>query len=135
MRIHSARARMIGQVARFAVVGAAAAATHFVVAVACVRALRIDPQLANVAGFLVAFTISFLGQWRWTFAAHAAPLARALPAFFAVALGGFAANALAYRLLLTYTPLRYDVALALVLIFVAAMTFVLSRFWAFRKTR
>ncbi len=126
---------MIGQVVRFGLVGAAAAATHFGVAVASVRALALDPQLANVVGFVVAFTVSFLGQWRWTFGAHGAPLARALPSYFLVALGGFAVNAIAYRWLLMHTPLRYDVALALVIGFVAAMTFVLSRFWAFRRVR
>ena len=126
---------MIGQVVRFGLVGAAAAATHFVVAVACVRGLAADPQIANVVGFLIAFSVSFLGQWRWTFATHATPLARALPSFFVVSIAGFAVNALAYRLLLTRTPLRYDVALAIVLIGVAAMTFALSRFWAFRSTR
>ncbi len=126
---------MIGQVVRFGLVGAAAAATHFVVAVACVRGLAMDPQAANVIGFLIAFSVSFLGQWRWTFGANAAPLARALPSFFLVSIAAFAVNALAYRLLLTHTRLRYDVALAIVLIGVAAMTFVLSRFWAFRRSR
>ncbi|MGE5339297.1 MAG: GtrA family protein [Gemmatimonadota bacterium] len=126
---------MIGQLVRFGLVGVAAAATHFVVAVACVRGLAIDPQLANVVGFLVAFTVSFLGQWRWTFAAHAAPLMRALPSFFLVSLTGFLTNAAAYHWLLTHTALRYDVALAIVLIGVAAMTFMLSRFWAFRRAR
>jgi putative flippase GtrA len=126
---------MIGQVVRFGMVGAAAAATHFVAAVACVRGLAIDPQIANVIGFLIAFSVSFLGQWRWTFAAFDAPLARALPSFFLVSLAAFAANAIAYRLLLTHTRLRYDAALAIVLIAVAAVTFVLSRFWAFRRAR
>ncbi len=124
---------MIRQVVRFGLVGAAAAATHFVVAVACVRALALDPQIANVAGFLIAFGVSFLGQWRWTFGAHGAPLMRALPSYFLVSFGGFAANAAAYRWLLTHTSLRYDVALAAVLVAVAAMTFLLSRFWAFRR--
>lgn len=126
---------MIGQVVRFGLVGAAAAATHFVIAVACVRGAGLDPQVANVVGFLVAFSVSFLGQWRWTFGAHGAPLARALPSYFLVSVSGFLANALAYRWLLTHTRLRYDVALALVLIAVAAMTFLLSRFWAFRRAR
>ena len=126
---------MIGQVVRFGVVGATAALTHFLVVVALVRAAAIDPQIANVFGFLVAFSVSFVGQWRWTFRAHAAPLARALPSFFLVSVTGFAVNALAYRALLTFTLLRYDVALALVLIGVAGMTFLLSRFWAFRKSR
>lgn len=126
---------MIGQIVRFGLVGAAAAATHFAVAVACVRWVALDPQIANVVGFLVAFAVSFAGQWRWTFAAQAAPVARALPSFFLVSILGFATNAIAYRWLLTHTRLRYDVALALVLIGVAAVTFVLARFWAFRRAR
>jgi putative flippase GtrA len=124
---------MIGQLLRFGLVGAAAAATHFAVAVACVRITGVDPQLANVIGFLIAFAVSFVGQWRWTFANHAAPVSRALPSFFFVSILGFATNALAYRWLLTHTTLRYDIALALVLVGVAAMTFVLSRYWAFRR--
>lgn len=125
---------MIVQLLRFGLVGAAAAAVHFIVAVALVRTLGLDPQAANVAGFVIAFALSFVGQWRWTFSVARAPLARALPAFVVVAWLGFAANALAYRWLLNYTALRYDVALALVLIGVAMLTFVLSRFWAFRAT-
>ena len=58
---------------------------------------------------------------------------RALPSFFLIAVSGFLLNALAYQLLLTYTPLRYDAALAIVLVAVAALTFVLSRAWAFRS--
>lgn len=126
---------MMAQVFRFGIVGAAAATTHFVAAVTCVRSLGVDPQLANVIGFAIAFMVSFVGQWRWTFGAQAAPLGRALPSFLLVALGGFAANALAYRWLLAHTPLRYDVALALVLVAVAATTFLLSRGWAFRSAR
>lgn len=123
---------MIGQAFRFAVVGAIATATHFVVAVACVCSLAFDPQLANVAGFLVAFVVSFAGQWRWTFRQQAAPLAHALPWYFAVSVAAFAINAVAYHLLLAFAPIRYDVALAMVLAGVAVMTFVLSRRWVFR---
>jgi putative flippase GtrA len=49
-----------------------------------------------------------------------------------VSVGGFVANAAAYAALLRLTPLRYDVALALVLIVVAAATFLLSRRWVFK---
>ena len=123
---------MIGQALRFGIVGAIATATHFVVAVACVYSLALDPRLANVAGFLVAFVVSFAGQWRWTFRQQAAPLAQALPWYFVISIAGFAINAVAYHLLLAYAPIRYDVALALVLAGVAVMTFVLSRRWVFR---
>ncbi len=117
---------------RFGAVGVAATLTHFCVAVALVRFGGVDPQGANVGGFLVAFGVSFLGQWRWTFGRSGAPLRRALPAYFTISLAAFALNALAYRVLLTTTALRYDVALALVLLGVAALTFVASRRWAFR---
>jgi len=124
---------LIAQLVRFGAVGAAAALTHFVVAVSAVRWGGLLPQWANVIGFAVAFIVSFLGQWRWTFRIAAAPLRRALPSFFLIAVSGFLLNALAYQLLLTYTPLRYDAALAIVLVAVAALTFVLSRAWAFRS--
>lgn len=126
---------MLAQLARFGLVGLAATLTHFLVAVSCVRVLALEPQLANVAGFLVAFTVSFAGQWRWTFRASAAPLARALPSYFAISVAGFLLNAAAYRWLLGHSALRYDVALALVLLGVAGLTFVLSRLWAFGRAR
>ena len=44
---------------------------------------------------------------------------------------GFAVNQAAYVALLRFSGLRYDVALALVLGAVAAMTFVAGRVWAF----
>jgi len=126
---------VIGQAFRFGVVGAIATATHFVVAVACVHSLAVDPQLANVAGFLVAFAVSFAGQWRWTFQERAVPLAQALPGYLIVSVAGFLVNALAYHQLLAHASLRFDVALALVLAGVAGMTFVLSRLWVFRDRR
>lgn len=126
---------MLGQVLRFALVGAVATATHFAVAVAAVRLDWAQPRLANVLGFAVAFAVSFLGQWRVTFAGAHAPFARALPAYFAVSLGGFALNAAAYHLLLRHTALRYDLALALVLAAVAVCTYAASRWWAFRPAR
>jgi putative flippase GtrA len=51
--------------------------------------------------------------------------------FFGVALASFGINELLYALLLRYTTLDYRLALALVLVLVAALTFVLARNWAF----
>jgi putative flippase GtrA len=123
---------MIARLVRFGAVGMVATATHFVVAVALTSGFGLDPQLTNVAGFLVAFIISFAGQWKWTFADQRARFATALPSYFALAVGGFAVNAIAYRLLLQTTGLRYDIALGIVLLAVAGVTFLLSRYWAFR---
>lgn len=125
---------LLTQAFRFGVVGLAATVVHFLVAVVAVQLGVLAPQLANVLGFGVAFCVSFFGQWRWTFAQRgAAPVARALPLYLLLSIGGFAANALAYAWLLANTSWRYDVALAVVLAAVAALTFVASRAWVFKS--
>jgi putative flippase GtrA len=120
------------RLATFVAVGATAAAVHFAVVVAVVEAGLAPPLAANVAGWLVAFLVSFAGQHRFTFGDRSAPVRHAAPRFFALSAAGFAVNEAAYALLLRLAPVRYDVALALVLVGVAVMTYVLSSAWAFR---
>jgi len=115
----------------FVLVGSAAAAVHWGVVLALVHGWRAAPLLANVAGWCVAFVVSFAGH-RWgTFASRQAPVARAVRRFVIVSLGGLALNETAYALLLHFTPLRFDVALVLVLLAVAIVTYQLGRHWAF----
>lgn len=120
------------RVAWFVAVGCVAAAVHLGVVVVLVSGLRQLPLVANVVGWLVAFCFSFSGHWFLTFRALHAPLRRAAARFFGVSLAGFAANELAYALLLHWTGLRYDLLLALVLVAVAVMTYLLSLRWAFQ---
>jgi putative flippase GtrA len=87
--------------------------------------------MANGVGWLVAFGVSFTGHHRWTFRHQAAPLARAAPKFFLVSAGGFLLNQLAYAAALRWSGVRYDIALAAVLVLVAGLTYLISRFWAF----
>jgi hypothetical protein len=54
--------------------------------------------------------------------------------FFALSFAGFAINELAYATLLRWSPWRYDVLLAIVLVGVAVLTYLLSRRWAFQRT-
>ncbi|MCB5363514.1 GtrA family protein [Pusillimonas sp. CC-YST705] len=124
---------LLTQLSWFVIVGCSAAATHWAVAVLCVELLGLAPLLANVAGWLVAFNVSLFGHYHLTFKHQHAPWKQAALRFFGVALLGFILNELAYALLLHTTGLRYDVALAVVLVGVAALTFLLSRFWAFRR--
>ncbi len=121
---------MILQLARFGAVGIAAMAVHWLV-VKLLVPLGLQPLIANVIGFAVAFNISYWGHRNWTFASEASHQTT-LTRFFAVAVGSFLINEFAYSLLLRFTHLNYDVALAIVLVGVAALTFVLSRYWAFR---
>ena len=122
----------IKQAFRFIVVGLAATAVHYATAVAFASAEILNPRMANVAGFLCAFSVSFMGQWRWTFRDSGSRLGRALPAYFLVALSSFLLNVTLFELLLRLTMLPYYVSLALVLGAVTVITFLASRLWAFR---
>jgi putative flippase GtrA len=120
------------QLAWFIAVGCAAAATHWAVAVALVSQAGLAPPIANIAGWLIAFLVSFSGHYFLTFRHTGAPWVRAAPRFFLISARGFAVNEAAYIWLLRVTSLPYDALLAAILIAVAALTFLASRLWAFR---
>ena len=125
----------VQRVPRFIAVGCTAAAVHFAVVLVLVSFAHAAPLLANVGGWLLAFVVSFLGQWRFTFRASAAPGWRSLRRYLALSLVGFLANEAAYAALLHWTTLPYDVLLAIVLVAVAFGTYVLSAGWAFQGQR
>lgn len=121
---------MISQLARFGVVGVGAMTVHWLVVVAIVP-LGIPELIANVIGFCVAFNVSYFGHHYWTFASTIETLTT-FKRFLTVAITSFIVNECLYSLLLNFTTLDYRTALAIVLVAVAALTFVLSRLWAFR---
>ena len=118
----------------FGLVGASAALLHFCVVWLLVSQWQMAALAANVAGFVLAFGVSFVGHHRFSFASSQARTRAALPKFAIVALLGFTCNELLYGLLLA-AGLEYRLALLLVLLAVAAMTWILSRHWAFRSSR
>jgi len=115
----------------FAAVGFSAMAVHFAVVALWLVPAGLPPLLANVAGFLVAFQVSYWGHRGLTFQATDVAHRQGMPRFFAVACLAFAVNETMYFLLLRYTALDYRLALLFVLILVAGLTFVLSKLWAF----
>lgn len=119
----------------FLAVGGAAALVHYVTVRALVAGLGLAPLLANPIAWCVAFGVSFVGHRHLSFALQAAPMARSLRRFAVLSLAGLFANQAAYAALLRFTPLRYDVALVLVLAGVAGATYVLGRHWAFAGNR
>jgi putative flippase GtrA len=122
------------RIAFFVAVGGTAAAVHFGIVVLLVELLRTPPLAANVAGWLVAFVVSFLGQWQLTFASRGTSWQHALPRYFVLSLAGFVVNEGGYAVLLHFTALPYDAALAAVLLAVAVMTYLLGSRWVFRRT-
>lgn len=121
---------MLAQISRFIGVGVSALMVHWLV-VRLLVPLGIPPLIANVFGFAVAFNVSYFGHRKLTFKAEELSHSRTLPRFASVAMGSFAVNESLYALLLTFTTLRYDLALFIVLGVVAVLTYVFSRFWAF----
>ena len=115
----------------FLVVGGSAAAVHM--AVFMLAAPYLWPELANAAGFCVAFVVSFAGHRFLSFSDADTPLWQSLRRFAATALAGFAANEVMFVALLRGLNLADWLALFFALVFASAQTFLLSRFWAFRR--
>ncbi len=116
----------------FLVVGASAAAVHM--AVFLLVAPYLWPEIANAAGFGVAFVVSFAGHRFLSFADAETSLWQSLRRFAATALAGFVSNELMFIAMLRGLHLPDWLALFLALVFASAQTFLLSRFWAFRRT-
>jgi putative flippase GtrA len=122
------------QIAWFVAVGCAAAATHWLCAVGCIAVFEVRPFLANFIGWLVAVVVSFSGHYFLTFRHQPKSLLPAVRRFLVVSASGFAINEFAFVFLLRVTRIPYYWLLAMILLAIAGMTFLLSRFWAFRHT-
>jgi len=116
----------------FGLVGLLATAAHYAAVVALVRGAGWEPIPANVAGWCTAFALSFSGHYFKTFRAPGVRVVVAARRYFVIAGIGFAANQSGYALLLRFTPIRYDLAVLVVALAVAVLTYLLSRHWAFR---
>lgn len=115
----------------FGLVGVAAALTHLAVFEGLKTTLW--PELANAAGFGVAFVVSFAGH-RWlSFADSRTPLGQSLRRFGVTALAGFACNELCFMGLYRLAGWPSLAALLAAMVLAAVQTFVLSRFWAFGR--
>lgn len=115
----------------FLAVGTAAALTHM--GVFALTQPHIWPELANALGFVIAFFVSFAGH-RWlSFQDAGTTVGTSLRRFAVTALAGFASNELVFVFLLRVLGLPPLLALFTALVFAAGQTFMLSRFWAFRR--
>lgn len=115
----------------FGVVGALAALTHMGV----FAVLRDSwwPELANAAGFVVAFGLSFVGHRWFSFAGSTTSVGQSFRRFALTALAGFVTNELIFMLFYRLWGWPSLLALFLAMLVAAAQTFVFSRFWAFAR--
>ena len=117
----------------FLLVGSAAALTHLGVFAWLSQATQWWPELTNAVGFMVAFGVSFAGH-RWlSFADAGTSVSQSFLRFAGTAVAGFVCNELCFIVL--YRGLGWPSGLALVvaLVLAAGQTFVLSRYWAFKR--
>jgi putative flippase GtrA len=115
----------------FGVVGVTAMLVHLGTVSLMFVPWGIHPLAANVLGFLIAFQVSHAGHRALTFRPSTVSASHTRLRFFAVAVGSFLVNEAMYASLLHFTTLDYRIALAIVLVVVAALTFFLARNWAF----
>lgn len=115
----------------FVAVGGFATVTHWITTVLSVSLLDMPPLAANVIGWCVAFFVSFNGHYFLTFRTQEKSLIVAIGRFFVISLGGFLLNEASLFILLGMTQADYKLLLAIILLFTAVVTFLLSHFWAF----
>ena len=115
----------------FLVVGGTAALTHM--AVFTLAQDTMPAEWANALGFVVAFGVSFVGHRRLSFKDAGTSVKTSLLRFVLTALAGFVCNEAVFMLLLRGLQWPALLALFSALLVAAGQTFVLSRFWAFRR--
>lgn len=124
---------VVREILRFGSVGAGATLVHLAGAWLANRGLGFQPFLANACGFAVAFTLSYLGHFYWTFGRQAGH-ARHLPRFIVVAGVGYALTNLVVWLVTMRGGYPFEAALAVILVVVPTSTWLLARIWAFRAS-
>jgi putative flippase GtrA len=126
---------ILSQLMRFAIVGISSSIVHFTTVICLVAPGWLPPLRANIIAFLIAFCVSFFGHRYWTFENTTRGFGDSLPRFFSVAVLSFALNESFYWYLLHRLQMYYPVALIIVLTSVSALTFFLSKFWAFHSRK
>ena len=115
----------------FFVVGGTAALTHM--AVFALTQHMMWPELANALGFCVGFFVSFTGHRFLSFRDTTTSLTTSLARFVLTALAGFAVNEGVFLLLFRAFGWPSLLALFCALVIAAGQTFLVGRFWAFKR--
>lgn len=123
---------MIGQMFRFGLIGVAATLLHMVVGVTLIDA-GWPALVANATAFAIAFAVSFMGHFGYSFPDRATDPRRALIRFAVVACAGFAVNETMLAVLIWLDLVAHIPGLVLATGTAAVLTFFASRNWAFRS--
>jgi putative flippase GtrA len=117
----------------FILVGVSAGLTHLSIYYIATQGIGILNEWANACGFVIAFFVSFAGHRYLSFKDSGTTIKQSLLRFLITAIAGFMANELIFVLLFRVLGLNDWIALFIAIAGAAAQTFLLSRFWAFKK--
>lgn len=123
---------LLRQLLSFGAVGALATLCHVSLAWALIAGTTLDHYFANLLGTCAAFTVSFLGNARFTFKTDRAFLDCARR-YLAISLLSFAMTSLILFLVESWGLPTYAYVLIVIAV-VPATTFLLAKFWAFSLT-
>jgi putative flippase GtrA len=116
---------------RFAIVGVAATLAHVLVAVCLISGLGLRPAaLANAIAFIAGSSVSYAGNYFWTFRSGGPHLVR-LPRFIVAYMTVFVLNALIMGLVADLGGIAYVIPLVAVIAVTPVVTFLLNRYWVF----
>ena len=116
---------------RFFLIGGGATVVHGAVLYILVTTIGFHPTVANVAAFLAAFCVSYLGHYYISFRSKA-DHAKAVLRFFATALIGLTLNTLIFLVVVNFLGAHYFIAFAIVVLAVPPLIFVISKKFVFR---
>ncbi|AMK77234.1 MULTISPECIES: GtrA family protein [Methylomonas] len=120
------------QVFNFTMVGGVATATHTSLFIFMMETHFAKALQANFIAFSVAFLISFLGQFHWTFRnSGESHWAKKMAKFMVVALIGLGLNTTAVYIIVDQLLLSYNYAVLFMTTAVPATTFIINKKWAF----
>lgn len=127
------RCKSVAQARRFVLVGLCATLVYFVVTVIAARKpLSLTPTDANIAGFIVSLTVSYLGHHGFTYQRsgdHVFFLARFVAASLALACLGSVAT----WWLASVLEIKQPIVAAIVAILYASASYILNSAWSFHK--
>ncbi len=118
--------------ARYGLVGIIATIIHSGIALIMHEWIGLQPFWAHAIGFCGGLITAYLGHYHYSFKDDGAHKNR-FPKFVISSLIGFGLHQGGVLLLVSYFQLDYSTqALPLLMVFVPALTFLMSKFWVFR---
>lgn len=116
---------------RFGLVGITATTVHMLIVCSLIATTDLPVLVANLIAFLTAFSVSFTGNYVWTFGAPGSAKT-AMRRYILISSGAFSANTAILMFLTKCECIEPVVAATCSAAAIPLLTYLASRFWGFR---